>query len=583
MGWGCYTMSFFLLPISCYKELDKAFKIFFWGFPSKKTRNLSLKAWDSICIPKALGGLGIRKMREVNLALISKLGWKLLSNPDSLWVAQLKGKYLHSKSFLSPPSFSSSFSWLWKCILNSHSFISKGACNLIHSSSSLPIWSSPWIPTLNTFTPSPSPLLQQPLPNLIISDLFISTSPQSAVSWNMPMLHSLFDALSITEILKINFSSILEDKLIWTPAANGKFSTKSAHSIISSQRIFPTDIPLSPSQWKLFWKLNLNDRLKLFLWKIAWDIVPSKSRLNAVFSIPASNLICPLCKVEEDSLSHLFFNCFFARIAWRFSYWPLDSMKWTSLSLVDWIKGILTPNLSFGIPLADLHLFQIFAAVLCDLLWFSRNQAVHKGEIPDALKLAEKIKKVTSEHFAAWSLKKKIVKEKWSKPPLGFCKVNFDTAIREDFSAQAAVCRDSNGVILKVLSQILPSCSPVFGEALAAQLASDLASFMKLDQVIIEGDSSVVISSLQNPSCVLDWHIDLIIKDTISSFPASSLWEARKINRSANFCAHYAAYRAAARVLPGCIPSLVSPPSSIPICSGKDPPFSFPYVAGSDA
>jgi hypothetical protein len=48
------------------------------------------------------------------------------------------------------------------------------------------------------------------------------------------MLHSLFDAASISEILKINFSSILEDKLIWTPAANGKFSTKSAHSLISS-------------------------------------------------------------------------------------------------------------------------------------------------------------------------------------------------------------------------------------------------------------------------------------------------------------------------------------------------------------
>jgi hypothetical protein len=224
-------------------------------------------------------------------------------------------------------------------------------------------------------------------------------------------------------------------------------------------------------------------------------------------------------------------------------------MKWTFLSLAYWIKGILTPNISFGIPLVDLHLFQIFAAVLCDLLWFSRNQVVHKGVIPDALKLAENIKKVSSEHFATWSLKKKVDKEKWSKPPPSFCKVNFDIAIREEFSTQAAVCRDSNGVILKVLSQIRPSCSPVFGEALAAQLASDLASSLKLDKVILEGDSSVVISSLQNPSCVLDWHIDLIIQDTISSFPTSSLWEARKINISANFYAHYVAYRAAARVL----------------------------------
>jgi hypothetical protein len=308
-------MSSFLLPISCYKELDKAFKKFWWGFPSKKTRNLSLKAWDSICIPKVLGGLGIRKMRDVNLALIAKLGWKMLTNPDSLWVAQLKGKYLHSKSFLSLPSFSFSFSWLWKDILNSHSFISKGACNLIHSSSSLPIWSSPWIPTLDSFIPTPSPLLQQPFPNLLISDLFISNPSLSVVSWNMPLLYSHFEPTTIREILKINFSSLLEDKLIWTPAANGLFSTKSAHKLISSQRIVPTVFPLSPSQWKLFWKLNLHDRLKLFLWKIAWDIVPSKSRLNVIFPIPASNLVCPLCNVGEDSLSHLFFNCFFARIA----------------------------------------------------------------------------------------------------------------------------------------------------------------------------------------------------------------------------------------------------------------------------
>ena len=39
-----YAMSSFLIPNSCCKELDKTFKNFWWGFPSKKSRNLSLKA-----------------------------------------------------------------------------------------------------------------------------------------------------------------------------------------------------------------------------------------------------------------------------------------------------------------------------------------------------------------------------------------------------------------------------------------------------------------------------------------------------------------------------------------------------------
>jgi hypothetical protein len=68
----------------------------------------------------------------------------------------------------------------------------------------------------------------------------------------MPLLHSIFEYASISEILKINFSSLLKDKLIWILAANGMFSTKAAHKLISSQRIVPTVIPLSPSQWKLF-------------------------------------------------------------------------------------------------------------------------------------------------------------------------------------------------------------------------------------------------------------------------------------------------------------------------------------------
>jgi hypothetical protein len=94
-----------MFPINLCTILDKSLKNFWWGFPPNKTRNLSLKAWDSICLPKDLGGLGIRKMREVNLALISKLGWKLLCKVDMMWVSQLKGKYLFSNSFLLPLPF----------------------------------------------------------------------------------------------------------------------------------------------------------------------------------------------------------------------------------------------------------------------------------------------------------------------------------------------------------------------------------------------------------------------------------------------------------------------------------------------
>jgi hypothetical protein len=103
---------------------------------------------------------------------------------------------------------------------------------------------------------------------------------------------------------------------------------------------------LESNSWKALWKLKLNARLILFLWKIAWNLFPSKAKLKAIFQIPSLDSLCPLCSTEEDSLSHLFFNCIFARVAWRSSFWSLDSLSWSSFSLSNWIKGIIHPHSS---------------------------------------------------------------------------------------------------------------------------------------------------------------------------------------------------------------------------------------------
>jgi hypothetical protein len=140
--------------------------------------------------------------------------------------------------------------------------------------------------------------------------------------------------------------------------------------------------------------------------------------------------------------------------------------------------------------------------------------------------------------------------ESWSPPPKDAFKINFDTTIRDQFSTQAAVCRDHSGTIISACSQISPSCDLTYGEALVASLAASL----KLKNFTIEGDSKVVIVALQDPSTIHHWTIERVIVDSIDTIPASSSWEARKVNRSANFCAHHVAYWAAAQVHSGYIP-----------------------------
>jgi hypothetical protein len=110
-----YAMSNFVLPDLVCDILDREFKNFWWGFPNGKLHNLSLKSWGSICMPHSQGGLDIRDMKLTNLALIAKLGWKILNNFDSTWVKYVQDKYIMYGDFLSSPSPSLA-SWLWKGI-----------------------------------------------------------------------------------------------------------------------------------------------------------------------------------------------------------------------------------------------------------------------------------------------------------------------------------------------------------------------------------------------------------------------------------------------------------------------------------
>jgi hypothetical protein len=188
------------------------------------------------------------------------------------------------------------------------------------------------------------------------------------------------------------------------------------------------------------------------------------------------------------------------------------------------------------------------------------NKALHEGIIPNISSLASSIKKTALAHFVVWSSKTSKIIEVWSPPAKGSFKINFDTAIQDNFSAQPAVCRDSNGKIIKAISQINPSCDPNFREALAALLAASLVVSLQFKNFTIKGDSLTVITALQHPSITQDWLIESIISD-------SSMWEARKINKSTNFCTYHVAYWATARVFSDCILTyslLSSPPPFFP-------------------
>lgn len=109
-------MSAILLPAATWESLDRASRSFVWGTTVEK-RKLHLLAWRKLCRSKTEGGLGFRPAREMNKALLAKVGWRLLSDKDSLWARVLRSKYkvgdVHDYSWMVPKG---SWSSTWKSV-----------------------------------------------------------------------------------------------------------------------------------------------------------------------------------------------------------------------------------------------------------------------------------------------------------------------------------------------------------------------------------------------------------------------------------------------------------------------------------
>lgn len=86
-----YVLSLFLLPKSLCSGINAGMRKFWWGFPQDKKHNISFLSWNSICQPKALGGLGIHSLKFLNNSLLARLGWKMTTNQPLLWVDALRG------------------------------------------------------------------------------------------------------------------------------------------------------------------------------------------------------------------------------------------------------------------------------------------------------------------------------------------------------------------------------------------------------------------------------------------------------------------------------------------------------------
>ena len=77
-------------------QIHKVVRQFMWGSMNERKR-IHLLNWDTIARTREQGGLGIKKVHQMNLAMLVKIGWRLIVETESLWAKVIRGKYIREE------------------------------------------------------------------------------------------------------------------------------------------------------------------------------------------------------------------------------------------------------------------------------------------------------------------------------------------------------------------------------------------------------------------------------------------------------------------------------------------------------
>lgn len=110
-----YVMQSYLLHVGVCNKLDRVARNFLWGKTGEQ-RKLHLKACVSLCVPKCSGGFELRRFRDINLAFVTKLAWKVCTDRERPSVQLVRSKYLRGIRVLDFQQTTQSASWIWSGI-----------------------------------------------------------------------------------------------------------------------------------------------------------------------------------------------------------------------------------------------------------------------------------------------------------------------------------------------------------------------------------------------------------------------------------------------------------------------------------
>lgn len=246
------------------------------------------------------------------------------------------------------------------------------------------------------------------------------------------------------------------------------------------------------SLWKAVWKLHCLNKIKNFIWRACKDILLTKTKLRDR-KIPVE-VECGLCESVETA-GHAFWCCDFAAAIWHMANVKAPGLMANPPNFLELFLCVMEAK-----PAQNLEAF----ATTAWFLWNNRNAVQHRETSRTALQIFEASRQYLLEYQSQCNsptAHQPHAPTRWKPPPPGWYEANVDGAIFKE-RAQCGirvVIRNDKGQIMGAVSKALPyPLGALETEAKAAEIGIVFSWELGLREIILEGDSQIVINAIAN-------------------------------------------------------------------------------------
>ncbi|KAM6549548.1 hypothetical protein CsatB_021224 [Cannabis sativa] len=558
-----YAMSVFLLPLEITRDMEKVMTKFWWQSSNKNGKGIHWLSWDRLCTHKDKGGMGFRHLRDFNLAMLGKQGWRLVVRPHSLVAKIFKARYFPNDSYLSA-SLGNNPSFVWRSVWEAQQLVRKGVQWCIGDGSQINVLNEPWLPCHeNPFVTSSHPALG----NALLQNLMGNDG-----SWDQEVLTDLFNARDRELILKIPLFSSVVDRLVWQHESSGIYSVKSAYNLQQVDHGRWHDNPDAEAKfWSSFWRLKLPPKIKNLVWRACRNCLPTLCQLRTkrvnIFSS------CPVCQGEEETILHALVTCPKVQIVWnRVGIGTRNGSLNGSLStddmnsFYDWFVHIFS-----GENTAN----RLLMCALCWAIWDRRNEMVWKKKESglDSIVMSAKgyLDHWTSAQNSlietSWTgLQSGDGAELWCPPTENSIKINVDAAMFDGGNSYGIglVARDRYSPLVEAKMEcFLGRVNPEVAEAIGVREALSWIKNRNWPRVVVETDCLTVVQALRSSVHMISLFGQIIneCKQLMLELSHVSVFF---VKRSANVVAH--SFARASHFHSGCIFDLENVPIELLPC-----------------